>query len=308
MRQKIGILDSDQGYSVKLMEYVNYNYSENLNAVVFKNKESLQKYLSFDYIDLLLVNETNSEGIKASCPILYIVESHPKNRPGCIFKYQSADGIVRQILMHIDNNNQGIHKNKFFVGIFSPIGRCGKTELALGLCMNEDRALYIGLEDNVCIDRNLQLGTSLAHIESISASFMYYLATENKEMLGMFDVLPDMQRIKVLQVVGGGNDIRLISKENLLWFKELVSSHDLFSRVIVDIGADVLSDYNILRCFDQIYVPELIDDISMGKLRFFLQKQEALMYEISDRTRYIYVPDVFYDSQQMRDFINEYQL
>ena len=71
-----------------------------------------------------------------------------------IYKYQSADGILREVMAcyQIEDNREftPVGKPSSLIGVYSPVNRCLKTSfcLSMGQILSKERkVLYLNLED-----------------------------------------------------------------------------------------------------------------------------------------------------------------
>lgn len=173
---KVGIYDDDKAYMMSLMNHINSDRGNPFLALAFSGRDELQGYLRANSLDILLIDEklyvdiwqelrgqrcvvlsgkrpagtdSGSEiskygegwfgGSAESGSLEYGEQSGGGNVPGVLFKYSKARDIVRAVMKYIDADVPERRRKLFrSYGVISPVGRCGKTKLAINLCMNDE--------------------------------------------------------------------------------------------------------------------------------------------------------------------------
>lgn len=316
MSYKIAILDRDSEYVVSLMEYMNAHKNRQLIACMFSNSESLAAYIEEYRVDAIL---TGIDISQCGVPVFRLTELRDEAcKENYIYKYQNIEVMIDHILNCIKTEYVERVKSKSFISVFSPIGRCGKTKLAMAICECCEQSLYIGMEEYRGFDikklREEERGYKKAPSEGLikkdmNEDFYYYLASRNTRILDTIDSLPhldgdDKNRIGVMMGAMSFHDIRQIRQEDIIWFKELMKDRNQV--VVFDIGGGSIEDLGILQVMDKIYVPVLEDDVSKRKLLMFEKILEREGYsEIREKISYINVPDSDYNSGVMKQCLME---
>ena len=139
MEKILTIYDEDELYCKRLSLYLRQNTKLPFQIYPMSTPERLEEFLKKKNSDLLLLSEKNAKSLHFSPKsgrTLYLTEESPlskKKKENSIYKYQSADRIMREILLQygelalLENNGQG--RADIFM-IYSPLGRSGKTALA----------------------------------------------------------------------------------------------------------------------------------------------------------------------------------
>ena len=276
---KIGILDEEQEYAKMLSAYLGRFGRGKWSVAAFTDRQVLGAYLEKGQLDIIA--GTNREELK----LLQNIHNHlfylwlsdrpePDRREMGFYetyRYQSAE-VIGKMLERITSQmagRTGMHKT--MAAIYSPVGRCGKTTLALEIAGSDDygRWLYIGMEDYRSFVREPG-------------------ADENAEMENFFYFIKERQEEKLLRLIKGSEgiidsgrsffDTRQGDYEDLEWLMEVLQKCEC-SGILFDIGTGILTDLNILSLFDCILVPYLKGEISMAKRNNFEQMLALHGYE-----------------------------
>lgn len=268
---KIGILDEEKEYVKMLAAYLGRFGKGQWSTAAFTDREVLKDYLNSGKLDILA--GTNREELKQFQKIYdnlsYLwLSDRPetgKREVGFyeIYRYQSARAvgkILENIAMQILKT---VGQEKPMVAIYSPVGRCGKTTLALEVVHNEEygRWLYIGMEDYSSFSKEqLEESGILAEPDD----FFYFVKERQENKL--------LALIKESSgVIGSGSslfDTRQVENEDMVWLKEVLRKGD-YTGIIFDMGTGILMDLSILNVFDVLLVPYLKGEISITKKQNF---------------------------------------
>ncbi len=293
MGYKIGLCDKDIGYTRGVMEYINKQIDSPVRVAAFSSEDALEEYLKDNSLDLIVLGEEKNI-IEANVPIVRISEK--KGRHKSIFKYQNGEEILGQILEILKEKELQKQMTSFFYAVYSPVGRCGKTNFSLGLCNLFKDSLYINFEAYSGIDKK-----ELSYIAEAGDKFIYYLVSQNNHILELLDSIPMSK--SGFKVVSGNTALDVvtqITKEDIRWFYRLLKENGSYKCIIFDMGCCGLADMGILGEFQKVYIPILEDKTSKIKLESFnnIMEQEGCC-----NLQYIKVPDATYDNQVMTQFI-----
>lgn len=304
MNYRIGICDRDTSYMVKFMEYINMHESIPLRVSAFSSEHALDEYSGSSNLDLVVLGE-GVEIHSDRIPKLYIRDRiEAAGQEQSIYKYQGMEVIAEQIVLSINKihaQRKHAHEKKLY-GVYSPIGRCGKTRFAMGICEYYKSSLYIGMEEYCGIPLPAQYGHSQA-----GEQFLYYVANRSIELADWLEGLKcEGKSFCVIPGCRSYMDIRQLVLNDMEWLRAFLLKKTSYSRVVFDVGAGTLNDIKILHFTDKIFVPIIRDEISMEKLNSFksILREEAYC-DLEKKITYVSVPDVPYDSSRMRDTIEE---
>lgn len=296
MEYKVGVCDEDYHYVINLMEYVNSTRIGGLSLVAFSSLTAVMDYVGNDYLDGVLIGEGVADGeelIPQSQGMTVMKLADEKGVPDTIYKYQSAYAIIQLIMdkLNVSEVPLPVYGNTFY-GVYSPIGRCGKTSLAMGLGVNHRGSLYVSMEEFGARD-------------SLGEEILYHIIFQNSKLHSALEKVETNQYgFKAIKGILSYMDIRQLTKENMLWLKEQLLVGGNYDRVIFDIGSSALADLNILGVMDRIYVPYLEDEAANVKLQAFKELLRCGEYaDIGKKLQYLSVPECHYTSDMMREFI-----
>ena len=182
-----------------------------------------------------------------------------------------------------------------FCGVYSPEARCGKTSLAKAIGVNNKGSIYFGFEDFGIRD-------------NLGEEILYHIKVKSNKVLELIDRVPFNEHgfIEIRGILTY-MDIRQLDQDNMAWLKEQLLMVGNYSRVIFDVGVGALSDLNILKVMDRVYVPTLAEDST--RLQAFRQLLRCREYvDLNSRIMYMTVPVCHYTSDIMMDFVNKGEL
>lgn len=302
MEYRLGICDEDYHYIVNLMEYTNTKRLGGVSLVAFSSLSAVSEYLSKNYLDGVVLGvglNVSEDTLMDKEGLLLIPLSEDRDcKAEEIYKYQSADLIIKSLLerLNVSVSLEPI-SGKCFCGVYSPVGRCGKTILAKGLGAYHGGSIYISLEEYGCRD-------------SFGEEILYNIIFENPRIHSMLEQLkPNEFGLKEVKGILSYMDIRQLDKSHIGWLKEQLLMGGDYERVIFDIGVGSLSNLNILDEMDRIYVPVLEDEEALTKLQAFKELLRQREYAgIGRKIQYVTVPYCHYASDMMKDFISKGEL
>ena len=217
--------------------------------------------------------------------------SHP-----WIYKYQSVDSIINELLEIIAEDKEGFgvasicgKKAAEIIGVYSPVSRSGKTSFALTMAQllsNNHGVLYINMEEFSGLGHLLQ-----REQKGDLADLLYY-----------FKQSPRMLSVKLQAIVGKFHgfdfispisycdDLRNIKSRDWNELIDAVSRED-YDYIILDLSNMISDIFAILGQCDYVYMPVCNDKISMSKL----DEYETYLFqtgreEIIEKTNKIKLP------------------
>lgn len=307
---RIGILDRETEYVTKLCAYLN-RYGKGIWSVsAFTEKEALMRYMSDKRLDMAVATDSDvlmqmRDTFSDRCYVLLSEEREHKSvgtsekRIYMIYRYQSARLIGEALRDIVEYLGMLMKADKKSAVIYSPVGRCGKTTLAMSFVREAagEKWLYVGMEDyggkwdygdvdeegrrGIGADKEIYRDSSGS---IITEDFIYYLKErDEKAVLGVISRCGGM-----LPSAFSLFDTRLVDREDMKWFFEVFEKVVEYRGVIIDMGTGILRDINVLSEFKYIIVPYINDSISLAKRKQF--EELIVAYElggIRDRIKYI---------------------
>ena len=156
------VCDLEASYACNLMDYLNEKKSTPFEVQAFTNVESLEAFARENEIEILLIstramcNEirelpVNRTIILSEGETLQGLEEYP-----FVYKYQSSDQVLAEVMEYYTELHPQPHiltaasRNTKIYGVYSPVGRTGKTSFALtmGEVLAETKqVLYLNFEE-----------------------------------------------------------------------------------------------------------------------------------------------------------------
>lgn len=304
MRYRIGIFDKDVAYCTRLMEYINMNKEYMSHSIYFSDARMLLESVDKKQIDLVLYGQESDliSMLRDKCQVMRLSDVDEELYVGerYLYKYQRADALVRQVLLCLEIEVEKTVDGVLMYGVYSPIGRCGKTSFALGICRNYPGSLYIGM--------NSFIGSVdvAEHIFLQAERFFYQLLTRNEAIVHTIQEILQGQGGEYAVVYGMRcfADYKQLTAEDIVWLRKQLVKGDMVARVVFDIGTAVLADLNIMKELDRVYVPSISDAYANRRMHHFRTLLEADAYAtLCTKLEYIEIPMESYDSIGMRDFV-----
>lgn len=279
MKRTLAICDTEEEYVRKLMRYLNecgqipfdvqaYTSPEPFLEVARENPPSML-LISIELMGLVepVVRELGIE------KIVLLSQGEPIGIFGeypSIAKYQSASGIVREVMQYYMGSMQAVAaivgvKKCRIRGIYSPIRGCGKTSLALALSSlygNRQRVLYLNLEGQSGFSRLFQK-EGMADITDAVYYFRQQRENVWERILGM---IRQMDSFFYIPPALYEEDIKSVEGQEWEAFLKLMAEKSEYEGIILDVGDAVRGIGRILNLCDEILMPVKSDILSQAKL------------------------------------------
>lgn len=297
---RIGICDSDTGYVVSFMEYVNMNESIPLRVSAFTGVEAVMEYTGNNRLDLLLLDE-NINCKELEIKVIRLSDIKNANTDNkYIYKYQNINNIIEIIIQELNEGNSNTTSQNYVYGIYSPISRSGKTEFARGICDYYKDSLYIGFEEYSGLFNKTYESSGY---RDIYERFMYYLLSKNEMINEVVEELFKETGLKAF-ITLNYMDIKEVKRHHIEWLIKRFRDTENYKRIVFDMGVGIPSDIDIFFNMDKVYVPVMKDKNSLNKLNLFKKIIADKKYALLEKKIvFIEVPKTGYDSKVMRDFI-----
>ncbi len=282
MRKNIlALLDSEPGYAVRFMEYVNRKRFVPFDVHAFTEKEPLRLYMEGHQVEVLLISEKDYEASDKEWPaesvILLTDEPRPDGRPPSVGKYQSAVDVMRGVMrlsgvlpseepVFSGLSSRIVKMPARVVGVFSPVGRCLKTtfSLTMGMILARSRpTLCLNLESCSGLAGRLH-----ASWESSLADLIFYIREGEQDLGGR--ILPLIQNVgdlALLPPVTDGRELYSVRREEWHALFAGIRNQSAYEYVVADLGDVPMSCPEILDECDFIYMPVAEDSQAKEKLK-----------------------------------------
>lgn len=273
--------DKEKDYARNFMEYISEKRGIPFKVRAFSDIEQLEAYVEKKPPELLLVSEESmEEGIKDwnIKDIIVLSEGGMVNEKGehlVIYKYQSMENILAELIEYcgakkydMENSVNGLKTQ--IIGVYSPIGRSGKTsfEMTLGQIMqNDGPVLYINMEEFsgfsgiYARDYRSDLSDLMYHYRQSPESIGVKLKAIVNNLHGM-DYVPPMTY---------SGDLRNVKSAYWVQMMKDIAATGMYENIILDLS-NMLSDvFDILEICNFVYMPLEDDRVSMCKINEYEQ-------------------------------------
>ena len=265
---------------------------------IFSDKEKLTDYLKANNPQMLVLSEECSmedyEKLdEKSKKIMYLSDHNDESKENYIYKYQSTDRILEQMMKHMETDGEKTSSDNSVIshmyGVYAPMGRCGKTTLSLLIgesLSRKNSVLYIGFDELSFFED--EENESREHGNLSDAYFYYQKEDLNKKLSSLVshwhsvDILAGMNCPEDLSVIPVSEWKRLI--ENL-------AKESGYGAIVVDFGTKLWLAGGMFELCKHIYIPTLTDRYAKDKQRLFDEWSENHCEEVIRNRMYrIVVP------------------
>ena len=280
MKKIMAVYDEDPLYAERLSDYVNRKEKGIFQAQAFTSRERLEEFAQKNEIDVLLAGGAFAgeqvSGIR-SAQTIYLTEDQSGKKEheiAEVYKYQSGDDIIREI-MAVYSEVPGVcatfpgiaGKEKRIIGVYSPIGRCGKTSLALAigqLLAKEEKVLFITLD----------MYTGFSHIlderwKRDMSDLIYYYKQGRFHSLRLNSVVYLLGDMAWIPPIRCPDDYNQITPEEMAEFLKKILYESDYRTIVLDIGNYDRQVLPILDICQVIYMPVKEDLFSQAKMKEF---------------------------------------
>ncbi len=296
-RKQIAVCDREQDYTLRFTEYANRRRDPVFTVHGFTSCGELADYAKEHPVDILLISEGLSGEVKDRTPfgrIFYLSENEypdkEADRPR-IYKFQSCPQVMREVLSCYAEETpagpcaalrQGEMK---LIGVYSPVGRIGKTSFALALgreLSKQKRTLYLNLEEYSGFSVLYPYGDGWTLSE-----LMYFLKQgKNAFACKLESVVRQMGSLDYIPPLKSPVELRHISRKDWERLLEALGRESRYEMVILDMSGAVDGLFELLGHCDGIYTPIREDEVSGAKLCQYEETLRLLdLEEVLDKTK-----------------------
>ena len=284
---KIGVIDDEKEYVTKLIAYLQKYSKGKWDLCAFTNIDALENHLNKRVLDILIGTDkgilekrlAKNEGICMWLSEQKCDYREKTDKLYVVYRFQSAREIGKCIERIIENEKQYAYENKSLVAIYSPVGRCGKTTMALDVVNSGmyGKWLYFGLEDYSSFEDS---GDGKLDIMD---EILYYWKERKEDKL-----LQRMELSENVFVTGTSFlDGKGINAEDFKWIRILMLK-SRYKGIVFDIGSGIIQDFGLFEEFDKVIVPYITDEKAMIKQRNFKKLFDSQEME-EDKKRICFV-------------------
>lgn len=273
LKKKLAIYD-EVAYSYRLMQRLNQELPSGYMVYSFSEEDSLRDFLSKENPDIVLVGElyyTDDIFLTDNYKLIILGESKENMEyevEGFIYKYQPVSCIVKQLNAICGNTNVIIQKSSDvkYVGVYSPVRRCGKTTLAGTISK-----IYSRDKKVLCLNfeafPNLSLPEINNDIWNMSDVFYFLQHKDEREILN--NAIIEHEGIMYICPGDVLMDLQEISKDKWEQFFAMISDLKPADIVVIDFDENLSCYMQLLELCEMIFMPVLHDAASSDKIKSF---------------------------------------
>lgn len=284
---QIALYDTD-GYMNRLVEYLCHKKRSMFETRLFTSLDLLKECVEGEKVDVLLAGEEAAQEIdclKGSVSQIILLSESPINEQSeCyrIFKYQSAQTVVKEVLEQIAEDDSiccmqkhTLKKAVELIGVYAPFGGSGVTEYALSMAKElakHYRTLYVNLElfqglEPILSGKKEQ--TEGEFYRGMSEVIFYLKQRKEKLALKLESIVVSVGELDYILAVEDYRDLYSLNREDIRQLLKALLQQTEYERVVFDIG--YLGDavlYLMGQC-SQLYMPEAMTAMQRAKERAF---------------------------------------
>lgn len=276
----LAICDVEKQYAFKLMEAFCEKKNLGFQVHAFSGVEELQRFAERTRIEILLIpGKLMSEKINHRNIDKVILLSDGEiyeefSDYESIYKYQSAEYILKEVLCYCAEYARPVAgmycgKKEFEVhGVYSPIGRCGKTVLAESLAEafgKKKKTLLLDLQSYSA--RKEQLGQE----ELWDLADIIYFLRQGKQtfLYKLGSIVRNKEDYDYILPMKAPADLRSVTLAEWTELLEKFATDSDYQVVVIDFGQEVCGLLQLLSQCTQIYMPMISDVTAQRKMENF---------------------------------------
>lgn len=291
MRKKeVVICDSNIIYAQRLQEYLAEERSLPFAVAFYTDYAKCMEYLSVGKAEVCVVSEdliveknVATELTKHVKYWITLCEDLNEMSESDIFRYQSADSLIKQIckIADLDSRTSGVKEEgnaSKLIGIYTPIGRCLQTSFSLVLgqmLASKYKVLYLNFEAYSGFTQMLQ-----RDFNADMADLLYYFKNVSKDFSGQFAGMK--QTINGLDYIPPAFsyiDISQILPNEWEYFLNTLGREGGYDYILLDLTDYVQGLYQILRNCSYVYTITRNDGMALAKITHYENVLKELAYE-----------------------------
>ncbi len=301
MEKIMAVYDVDREYANRFADVVNLKEKVPFTVVPFSSLELLREYAEKHRIEILLISDEVPQkeirGIGARSVVTLAageVVSVSETEYPAVYKYQSADSVIREVMacycdQPAEERFVALKKRARVLGVYSPVGRCFKTSMALILghqLAREGKTVYVGFEEFSGLQRMIG-----GEYKNDLSDVLYFMRQNSLDVVRLRSLVYTWKNMDYIAPVRYPEDMELLSGDEAGQLVEILASECGYESVIVDVGRPGRNLLPILECCDVIYMPVKDDAVAAAKLEEFMDYLETVgQQRTKERIRSLKLP------------------
>lgn len=287
--------DEDLQYSAHLSTYINTEKNFPIRIRSFSEALFLQNYIQEQSLDVLLISPTLYQELPENHHIKCVIILSSGKVPNdlshlpILYKYQPIDRLIKNLLnIYSENHLEKIVQNENqtqIIGVFSPVGRSGRTLLSLALSAQlgkEKQVLYMNLEPFNCLSAYMRTGEQYG-----LSDVLYYVRKQHPNILLKLESIKEsIEDFDYVGTVKCYTDLSEVQLEEWTRLIDLLKLESKYHVVVLNFSNNIY-DYTIdfLEQCDHILMPMIPDQVSYKQIKSWygalkLLNQESLLEKI----------------------------
>lgn len=310
------ICDVQEDYAGHLFQILAGQFEGEYQFHLFCDIEKMNAFTEKAQIQVLLIGEEYGEEAveEIEADNRFVLTGIPgrENAAGSIalFRYQSAESIIKEIRRGIDKKGMGcvlygrtqssgkqpgqcVSEQKAekqrreqirdeplirgLIGVYSPIHRIGKTKFAIRLGQKMAKqipVLYLNMEG--------YSGGSYYFQDKVEKDLgdLFYFLREEREDCGLKLAAMTVQKggMDYILPMKNEQDVRSVSREEWISLLDMIFEKCIYELIILDLGDAIHGLYDILRKCDRIYTPYICEGAAEAKLEQYEENLRTAGY------------------------------
>lgn len=291
MKKIIVAMFDREGYSKRLAEYLIRHCNAMLDVRLFTNIENMLHFLRREAVEMLLVGEKDWDSAwepEVNVHRLIFLSDGDMLCEGTsrltIFKYQSAEEIVKELLSVIaedDSIQTGNVKvglrNAEFIGVYSPFGGAGVSTFAYRMA-KEYGTQYLTLYLNMELFNGMSIYQGRQHRDITEAdrrgmSELIFYLQQNKDKIAVKiqALVQHRDGIDCIAAVEDYRDLYSMKVADLRHLLQVLAEETEYQKILFDIGYLGESSLELMRYCDILYLPKAGSGVQQNKQLSFEQ-------------------------------------
>ncbi|MDD3253396.1 MAG: hypothetical protein PHV18_12645 [Lachnospiraceae bacterium] len=302
MKRIMAVYDVDPFYADRFAEFTNQREAIPFTAVAFTSLARLREYAAQQPVELLLIGDEVKDGELEGIATGQIVRLSETGAAGggtsnggtpAVYKYQATDSVLREVMACYQVKRPAVFAltgtRSQIIGVYSPIGRCGKTGFALTLgqiLARENKVLFVSLEECSGLSR-----LTASEYGKTLTDLVYDVRQGKYSHLRLGSVVYNWGGLDYVPPVTYAEDLADMSGEELAGILGRIAGEGIYATIVVDFGHFVNGVEQLLALCSVIYAPVKEDVVASAKLKEWKDYLEISgRMELWERVRILKLP------------------
>lgn len=277
MRKRVlAVCDEEAAYACRFTAWLERKGHYPFACIAFTGADKVCDYVQRNPVELLLVAESTMCPAISSLPVAKIVILDEENGTvppefPAVSKYQSCEKIMQEVTTLYGEKARGeagetdAKRKMCVLGVYSPLGRVGKTSFALALgqiLAKRYSVLYLNLEPYSGFEGLFSCGFE----RNLGDLFYYIRQKKGQPAVQLAAMVREAGRLHYVPPVITPEDVEQITREEWWILLEELKIYSAYQVVILDFGPGITQASVLFDACSRIYMPVWQDRVSEAKL------------------------------------------